>query len=396
MLLPLLPLSLLLRLAPAGAGASAASPPGMTFMSIMSGSGSGEYGGRNASVLRLQAGWVTHLEVVAGDCNHGRPASGQQHPDPCPVDTVLMELIQHWEPAGDPEQARQRPTQRPTARAAPAPSFMFAELPDCGGCGKGVWKRVAWCPDAPGGARWCRPQGLDPHWRTNLLAIAAALKPLVDSGKVGALALGDELVSSGVTLQNISTVADLLRKQLGPVVKLVLNDACGVLGPAGWPMIPTALDYISCDVYNVTNGRGEAEQIIAYYQQFLAKLRNHQQLLLVPGTFACSTGIGATQNSTSQAEMVLQKLEVLTAWAKRTPTVGGFYPWHLMDRMDMPDSERCDFRLGAVFMPTVMAKLREIGRAIVSRAAERQGVGLDRYDAFADDPKHSHSLPDQG
>ena len=383
----LLALSLLLRLAPGAGGAGpAASPPGLTFMSIMSGSGSGEYGGRNASVLRLQAGWVTHIEVVSGDCNHGRPASGQQHPDPCPVDTALMELIQHWEPAGDPdlpEQARQ-PAQRPTARGSPVPSFMFAELPDCGGCGKGVWKRVAWCPNAPGGPRWCRPQGLDPHWHANLLAIAAALKPLVDSGKVGAVALGDELVDSGVSLQNITTVADLLRKQLGPAVKLVMNDACNVLGPASWPTIPTALDYISCDVYNVTNGRGEAEQIIAYYQQFMAKLRNHQQLLLVPGTFACSTGIGATQNSTSQAEMVLQKLEVLEAWAKRTPQVGGFYPWHLMNRMDMPDSERCDFRLGAISMPTVMAKLKEIGRTIVSRAAEQQGIdrseGTSIYD----------------
>ena len=132
----------------------------------------------------------------------------------------------------------------------------------------------------------------------------------------------------------------------------------------------------------MTSGRGEAEQIITYYQQFLANLRSHQQLLLVPGTFACSTGIVVTQNSTSQAEMVLQKLERLEAWAKRMPHVGGFYSWHLMNRMDMLDSERCDFRLGAVSLPTVMAKLRQIGRAIVSRAAERQE--RDRYDAFAD------------
>ena len=131
--------------------------------------------------------------------------------------------------------------------------------------------------------------------------------------------------------------------------------------------------------------KAEAEQIIAYYQQFLAKLRDHQQLLVVPGTFACSTGIGTTQNSTSQDGMVLQKLDVLEAWAKRTPQVGGFYAWHLMDRMDMPDSERCDFRLGAVSMPTVMAKLREIGSTIVSRAAE-QRRGRDRHDAFADNP----------
>eukprot|EP01052_Picozoa_sp_SAG31_P045574 SAG31_NODE_8378_length_1463_cov_1.504399_1_plen_364_part_00 len=352
----------LLPWAPAGAGPAASPPPGMTFMSMMS---APEYGDRNASVLRLQAGWVTHLEVVSGDCNHGRPPSDQHHPDPCPVDTALMELIQHWEPGN---QARQQLTARGHAAA---PSFMYAELPDCGGCGKGVWKRVEWCPNGPGGPHWCHPQGLDPHWHANLLAITAALKPLVDSGKVGAVALGDELVSFGVSLQNVTTVANMLRQQLGPAVKLVLNDACGALGPASWPTIPAALDYIGCDVYNVTSGRGEAEQIIAYYLQYLAKLRSHQQLLLVPGTFACSTGIGVTQNATSQAAMVLQKLEALEEWAKHTPQVGGFYPWHLMDRMDMPDSERCDFRLGAVSMPTVMAKLSEIGHTIVSRAAQQ-------------------------
>ena len=340
-------------------------PPGMNFMSIMSAS---EYGDRNTSVHQLQAGWVTHLEVVAGDCNHGRPPSSQQHPDPCPVDTALMDLIRQLNPASDQAQAQQqrwRQAQQQeelATRAAAPPSFMFAELPDCGGCGKGVWKRVQWCPRA---AAWC-PQSLDPNWHGNLMAIAAALKPLVASGKVGAVALGDELVSNGVSLQNITTVANVLRVQLGPAVKLVLNDACGVFGPAGWPAIPAALDYISCDVYNVTDGRGEAEQIIAYYQQFMAKLHRHQQVLLVPGTFACSTGIGTTQNSTTQANMVLQKLEVLEAWAKRTPQVGGFYPWHLMDRMDMPDDKRCDFRLGAVSMPAVMAKLRQIGQGIVN------------------------------
>ena len=304
-------------------------------------------GDRNVSEHQLQAGWVTHIEVVAAPCNHGNPPARQQDPDPCPVDTALLELVQR----------------QPAPITGATPSFMFSELPDCGGCGTGVWKRVAWCPKT---RSWC-PQSLDPNWHANLLAITAALKPLVENGKVGAVALGDELVDFGVSLQNVTSVASLLRKQLGPTVKLVLNDACGVFGPAGWPTIPAALDYISCDVYNVTDGRGEAEQIIGYYEQYLSKLHNHQKVLLVPGAFACSTGIGVTQNRTTQAGMVLEKLEVLEAWAARTPQVGGFYPWHLLDRMDMPDSHLCDYRLGAVSMPTVMDKLREIGSGIVNR-----------------------------
>ena len=187
-------------------------------------------GDRNASEHTLQVGWVTHIEVVAGACNHGRPLSAQQHPDPCPVDTELLELIQS--PAW----------QFPATEAHP--SFMYTELPDCGGCGTGVWNRVPWCPEANA---WC-PQSLDPNWHRNLLAITQALRPLVDSGKVGAVALGDELVDNGVSLENVSSVARVLRQQLGPAVKLVMNAACGVFGPAGWPTIPASLDLLSCDV----------------------------------------------------------------------------------------------------------------------------------------------------
>ena len=90
------------------------------------------------------------------------------------------------------------------------------------------------------------------------------------------------------------------------------------------------------------------------------------QVLLVPGTFACSTGIGVTQNRTTQSAMVLRKLEALEEWASRTAQVAGYRPWHLLDRMDMPDSKWCDYRLGAVSMPAVMAKLRAIGSGIVN------------------------------
>ena len=321
----------------------ASSSKHMTFMSMM---GSLEYQRdqpSNTTEEALQRGWVTHLEVVAGGCNARRP-SKRRNPDPCPVDTELLDWIDREQPSlGTP--------------------FMYTELPDCGGCGTGVWKRVAWCPAIND---YCGPRNLDPNWHSNLLALTKALKPLVDSGKVGAVALGDELVDHGVSFENFSAVATVLREQLGPKVKLLANDACTPPGPAGWPTIPPALDYISCDVYNVTSGAGEAAEIIKYYSRFLGKLHPHQQALFVPGTFSCSTGRGVTANHSSQTAMVLQKLEMLSTYAATTPKIGGFYPWHLMDRMTMPDSKWCDYRLGAVSMPPVMAKLREIGSAIVA------------------------------
>ena len=345
--LPLRLLALLVLLVPSTTEPAAGTS--MTFMSIM---GSLEHNPdqpRNVSEELLQRGWVTHLEAIAGDCNARRPPSKQRHPDPCPVDTGLLQWIEREQPSlGVP--------------------FMYTELPDCGGCGTGVWKRVKWCPATKD---YCGPRNLDPNWHANLLALTKALKPLIDSGKIGAVALGDELVDHGVSFENFSSVATVLRQELGPKVKLLANDACSPPGPAGWATIPAALDYISCDVYNVTSGAGEADKIIEYYDRFLHKLHPHQQALLVPGTFSCSTGIGVTENRSSQTAMVLQKLEALSAYAATNPKIGGFYPWHLMDRMTMADSKRCDYRHGAVSMPPVMAKLREIGSSIVQSEQQR-------------------------
>ena len=159
---------------------------------------------------------------------------------------------------------------------------------------------------------------------------------------------------------------------LGLGFKILSNDACSSGVFLSWLMIPVALDYISCAVYNVTSGAGEAEKIIAYYEKYIVpKLHPHQQALLVPGTFACETGIGTTQNCSSQATMVLQKLELLQQYAWRQLKVGGFYSWHLMDRIAMPDSKRCDYRRSAVSMPVVMGKLRAIGESILAGAATK-------------------------
>ena len=138
--------------------------------------------------------------------------------------------------------------------------------------------------------------------------------------------MGDELVDHGVSFENYSSVAAILRRELGAKVKLLSNDACSPPGPRSWPTIPAELDYISCDVYNVTSGTGEAEQIIAYYESFIAKLHPHQQVLFVPGTFACETGIGSTENRSSQSDMVLHKLERLHSYAIAHPKVRPLSP----------------------------------------------------------------------
>ena len=161
-----------LLLAVGVAGASQRTPrTSMTFMSMM---GSAEFSRpgqpANLTEARLQHGWVTHLEAVAGGCNTHGASRTPVHRNPprardaCPVDRDLLAFIESEQPKlGLP--------------------YMYTELPDCGGCGTGVWRRFPLCPvkgyhactpaNCASSSPDCDDAQLDPNWRANLLAIAA-------------------------------------------------------------------------------------------------------------------------------------------------------------------------------------------------------------------------------
>ena len=74
----------------------------------------------------------------------------------------------------------------------------------------------------------------------------------------------------------------------------------------------------------------------------------------------CNTSLMETEAS------VLTKLDAYWAWAQSEPLVSGFCGWHLLNRsVDQNWKPGCDEEVGAVGMPKVMAKLREMGTAIL-------------------------------
>eukprot|EP00947_MAST-08B_sp_MAST-8B-sp1_P001129 g1129.t1 len=169
-------------------------------------------------------------------------------------------------------------------------------------------------------------------------------------------------------LQNLTSVADLLRGQLGPSAIIYTNECSEI---QQWPEIPAALNFISLDYYDEhnTNGTAEVDKDRAFYEKFVyPKLKPHQGVMLVPGIFAsdpvhCKAGNQSCPLD-AQAAQIVKKLDGMLEWAKNDDKVVGFNPWHYNNRSTPQLQGWWDQRLGAIAMPSVVAKLREIGHYI--------------------------------
>lgn len=226
-------------------------------------------------------------------------------------------------------------------------------------------------PELPYVGVFDRPNhSLFANWESAVDEFCNQLTPLIANGTVVGVFLGDEIVCSGVPLENLTSVADRLRKNLGPNVALYTNE-CAIL--SGWPMVPKSLDYISVDFYDEhnTNGSAEVEKNRAYYHETIyPRLHPHQGVMFVPGIFAsdpahCKEG-NVSCPLDQQAEQIVAKLDGFFAWAKSDTNVVGFNPWHFSNRSTPQLKGWWDQRLGAISMPSVVSKLREIGSWIRS------------------------------
>jgi hypothetical protein len=100
------------------------------------------------------------------------------------------------------------------------------------------------------------PKGLCPDWEAYLTAYIAHMKPLVDSGKIFGIFLGDELVCSGIPYADLSKVAGRLKAAM-PKAWVYLNECGDVVGNMFPPIaadgtggVPPGLDAISIDAYS--------------------------------------------------------------------------------------------------------------------------------------------------
>ena len=93
--------------------------------------------------------------------------------------------------------------------------------------------------------------------------------------------------------------------------------------------IPPALSIISVDTYAGftpgSSGLDEVKQAKAMYDIIFPKLHPHQQVMLVPGTFACSNLSYFPLDD--QAKNNVEKLEGYFSWAKQEKRIAGFNPW---------------------------------------------------------------------
>lgn len=118
------------------------------------------------------------------------------------------------------------------------------------------------------------------------------------------------------------------------------------------------------DVYDTNNGTHAAQITIDSYTKYVfPRLGKDQRVILVPGVMGCNY----TQSTLdTNAQQIIDDLNVLFDWAKNETRVAGFNPWHFNNRSTNQAAPPCNMKPGAVVMPSVVDKLKEIGQYIMS------------------------------
>ena len=117
-------------------------------------------------------------------------------------------------------------------------------------------------------------------------------------------------------------------------------------------------------MYNYNNGTLEFEEAYKWYHEYmypkLNNSQNEQKVLFVPGIFACNT---STVEFDSQ--QIVNKLDLFFNWAKNDSLVAGMNPWHFNNRSSPQHNPPCTMEIGAIDMPDVVDKLKQIGYYIM-------------------------------
>jgi hypothetical protein len=251
-------------------------------------------------------------------------------------------------------------------------------------------------------------------------AVVSAASPLLKSGAVRGLFLGDELSCTGTTPEDLAVVANDCHTQLQAAghaeAEVYINECprafigAGKWGGQPWPgwtkgMIPKGLTLISLDSYalaNATNSttgkvtpwwQAEVETARKLYQlAFRGRLHPHQRLLVVPGLYGNDSA--TTAEHAVHDQQLVKKIELYWDWIQNDTTVVGLCPYHWQDTPNPPrpgsgpvqcyDPNKLPgncghvgelFGLGAKHYSTLIAKMREMGKAFppMSMSAQLRG-----------------------
>jgi hypothetical protein len=239
---------------------------------------------------------------------------------------------------------------------------------------------------------FAQPKALPPDWQSQLTTFEETVKPFVDNGTAIGIFMGDEKLCGGVSLKDYSAVLAHLRAAFGARVLLYGNECSNTITKLGGG-IPVDLDLFSFDLYDAANtdGLGEYTRVKQLAEQVIfPALGAHQRLLLVPGIYgntpaSCvKAGGGAACALELQEKQIVAKLDKYLEWARSDLRIVGFNPWHMLHRGPQNGAAH-DMAIGAEEMPTVLAKLREIGAFITTRGLPPSGLRHTLHPATASD-----------
>ena len=227
---------------------------------------------------------------------------------------------------------------------------------------------------------WVRGKhgGLNATWRQFMSRALDKVVPLIKSGAVIGVYLGDEVVCSGVSADDVTQVAEYTRSRIGPTALIYLNE-CG--GGNSWTgpgsigkQVPAAIDIISIDTYDLHNGTHEVIKARTFYESTVfPRLRPHQSAFVVPGLVGSS--VGHAKPGADEDRQNLVKLNGYYEWAKADKRVTGLHPWHWWTRNKKHDPRPGPgpYYWGAEDFKLTRARLVEIGQEM------RQ---MDQMDSF--------------
>jgi hypothetical protein len=201
----------------------------------------------------------------------------------------------------------------------------FFELPDSGASG-GMKGSPVWIRGKQG--------GLNSTWKAFLSSAMDRVVPLVKSGAVIGVFLGDEVICSGISVDNVTLVAEYIRSRIGDTALISLNECGGGRSfkpPFGiGALLPAAIDVISIDTYDLHNGTHEVLQAQEFYETTVfPRLRPHQSAFVVPGIVGASVGQKPpASGAPADDEQNLAKINGYYAWAKQDVRITGLHPWH--------------------------------------------------------------------
>lgn len=245
--------------------------------------------------------------------------------------------------------------------------------------------------------------GLQPGWESALERIMDRALPLLKSGILRGIFMGDEICCSHVPYANFSAVASIVRQKLDGTDAIIYANECTqpfVRTGETWTIpskLDPALDYISIDscpsercflelitlavsltreaCSHVDVGRnlcdGSTTKELEVFKTFLEeqlrpRLHDHQRVLLVPGLYG-DRNTTRSGSMAEQEEYLLAKLEHYYEYAQAEPLIAGLVPWHWSSPPKGYTIYNTVYGLGISAFPKLVARLNEIGKTM-SRA----------------------------